>query len=232
MSAPRPGEGFPAGSPLGAAWEGTPFDPERLRAWLAERPHAGETLPLVAVAIGTESAAHTEIAAAELVLAGLILQVTEPRVDRVRLDAFVDAAARLGLDEASLRGLVEDLLGITERRLRAYAVLGLSLTARASEVKTAHRALAKRLHPDRLVHADDEARLLASRQLAEVNAARGLLLGDEGVVVEGTDDLTLDEPWFEPEDAPTVLWGEDEADHVDPDAETVVREDDRTADLL
>lgn len=52
-----------------------------------------------------------------------------------------------------------------------YDVLGVKPTASASELRTAHRQLARVLHPDRLGDASDAERRLADRRMREVNAA-------------------------------------------------------------
>jgi hypothetical protein len=143
-------------------------------------------------------------------------------VSVARLEAFVAAATRLGWDDERRAGLVVRQLGITEARVMAYGLLELSLSSTKREVKAAHRRAAKRLHPDRLVRSAPAFRAGAERQLARLNVARDLLLRDEGVVLSGGDDVTLEAPDFDPEDAPTVMWGEPE---VEEDAETVVLDD-------
>lgn len=54
-------------------------------------------------------------------------------------------------------------------RMRAERMLGVSHSANADEIREAHRRMAARLHPDR---GGSDARL------AEINAARDLLLQD------------------------------------------------------
>lgn len=192
-----------------------PLDPRQIAHWLRELG----AQPLA----GAPGAATIDPNARRVVLVGLLVQATGGPVDARRVEAFVEVGRRVGLTDDEVSAIVEEELGITLTRLQAYGVLGLPLGAGAHEIKRVHRALVKRLHPDRLVAADDEARLLASRRLGDVNAARAMLVRGDGVVVSGGDDLTLDEPSFEPEDAPTVVWGEHtRADAVDPDAETVV----------
>jgi hypothetical protein len=111
----------------------------------------------------------------------------------------------MGYDDASFDALLSHALRITERRLRAYAVLGLGLDATASEIKQAHRHLAKTFHPDRLWSEDSIAeRARATRTLARLNEARALLLRPfEEVILGGEDDVPLDEPLMESEDAET-----------------------------
>src|SRR4051812_24334552 len=50
-----------------------------------------------------------------------------------------------------------------------HEILGVALDATPGEVKRAYRALAKRLHPDRM--SDPEAALAAEERLKEINAA-------------------------------------------------------------
>src|SRR5687768_5349667 len=93
-----------------------------------------------------------------LQLEELLLQCCEPRVDEERLENLAGVADGLGFDEDELALLIRERLGITERRLRAHAVLRLSLAATPDEVKATHRKMAKALHPDRLSKVDPEAR--------------------------------------------------------------------------
>lgn len=161
---------------------------------------------------------RTDPEAAQALLSALLEQAIEPVVSVARLEAFAAAAERLGWGDEARGALVARRVGITERRLTAYGLFGLSLASTQREVKAAHRRAAKRLHPDRLVRSPVAVRAEAERHLAQLNVARDLLLGDEGVVLAGADDVTLEAPHFDPEDAPTVVWGES----VEEDAETVV----------
>jgi DnaJ-domain-containing protein 1 len=136
-----------------------------------------------------------------LVLCGLLAQATEPYVAEDRLDALKALAWQLGYDDATYASLLSYVLGITERRLRAYAVLGLGLDATPADMKQAHRQLAKTFHPDRLLLSEQAS---ATRMLARLNEARALLLRPfDEVVLSGEDDLPLDEPLDEREDAET-----------------------------
>ena len=101
----------------------------------------------------------------ELVVEGLLFLACEPRVDERRLDLLVSVATQLGIDEDALAGLVQARLGVTERRLRAYAVLKLSLDATQVEIKATQRRIAKVLHPDRLTGETPEARQRAEKLL-------------------------------------------------------------------
>jgi hypothetical protein len=57
-----------------------------------------------------------------------------------------------------------------------FAILGLPRTATADDVRAARRRLSKRLHPDALVSRDEQERLAAAAQLADVNRAVDLAL--------------------------------------------------------
>ena len=54
---------------------------------------------------------------------------------------------------------------------RAYRILGLEPGVSWDEVVLAHRRLAKRYHPDRLISADDQTRVDGEQQMIEANAA-------------------------------------------------------------
>jgi len=60
-----------------------------------------------------------------------------------------------------------------------YQVLGVSQTASLQEIRTAHRQLARVLHPDRLAEASVAERSLAERRMREVNAAWTVLSDPE-----------------------------------------------------
>lgn len=53
----------------------------------------------------------------------------------------------------------------------AYRALGLEPGASWDEVVLAHRRLAKRFHPDRLIHAEDHERAEGEQKMIEANAA-------------------------------------------------------------
>ncbi|MCB1014466.1 MAG: J domain-containing protein, partial [Acidimicrobiales bacterium] len=53
----------------------------------------------------------------------------------------------------------------------AFRTLGLEPGAPWDEVVLAHRRIAKRCHPDRLVHADDETRRRGEQEMIDANAA-------------------------------------------------------------
>ena len=53
----------------------------------------------------------------------------------------------------------------------AYLLLGLDQDASWDEIVSAHRKLAKRYHPDRLVNASPEARARGEQRMAELNVA-------------------------------------------------------------
>jgi len=53
----------------------------------------------------------------------------------------------------------------------AYRALGVEPGATWDDVVTAHRRLAKRFHPDRLISADDQTRREGEQQMIEANAA-------------------------------------------------------------
>ena len=60
-----------------------------------------------------------------------------------------------------------------------YQVLGVSQTASLQEIRTAHRQLARVLHPDRLAGSSSAERSLAERRMREVNAAWTVLSDQE-----------------------------------------------------
>lgn len=131
----------------------------------------------------------------------LDLACEEGPVDGAWLDAFEDLAARLGLPEDHADGVVCEVHGVTLRHLRSLAELGLPVGSTTSEIKLAHRDLARRWHPDRI--AIEAERRAAEERLAKINAARRVLDRAEEVVLARPDDLWLDEPDWDPEDAPT-----------------------------
>lgn len=53
----------------------------------------------------------------------------------------------------------------------AYRTLGLEPGAAWDDVVVAHRRLAKRFHPDRLISADDQTRAAGEQQMIDANAA-------------------------------------------------------------
>jgi hypothetical protein len=53
----------------------------------------------------------------------------------------------------------------------SYRALGLEVGATWDEVVLAHRTIAKRFHPDRLIHADDATRTEGEEQMRSANAA-------------------------------------------------------------
>lgn len=53
----------------------------------------------------------------------------------------------------------------------AFRTLGLEPTATWEDVVLAHRRIAKRFHPDRLIHADDDVRAEGEEQMRAANAA-------------------------------------------------------------
>lgn len=180
-----------------------PIDLEALLGWLRVRGARRLLLSYLAANLGDAAPAPPprtlRRADRELAVEGLLHQCCDPRVDPRRLDGLAQVARHLGLDDAELRALISDRLGITERRLRAYAVLGLRLDATPDELKVAHRQVAKALHPDRLARADAEARAEAGRVLAKLNAARTLLLSPrDEVALDRPDDVGLGEPELDP----------------------------------
>jgi DnaJ-domain-containing protein 1 len=176
------------------------WNTEMLLEWLAR--HGAEPL-LEQLQVGLDQLTPGQLGpeGTYLVLCGLLQQATEPTVTDDKLDALKEMSFQLGYDAATYESLLSYVLGITERRLRAYAVLGLGLDATPAEMKQAHRQLAKTFHPDRLLLSEQAS---ATRMLARLNEARALLLRPfDEVVLSGEDDLPLDEPLDEREDAET-----------------------------
>lgn len=56
-----------------------------------------------------------------------------------------------------------------------YEILGIAPNASLDQIRTAYRALAKQLHPDRLRHAAVDARRESEERLKSINAAYGIL---------------------------------------------------------
>jgi DnaJ like chaperone protein len=84
--------------------------------------------------------------------------------------AMRDAAQALGVseeDEASLRALV---FGAGDQS-HDYALLGVEETASDSDVKSAFRKLASRLHPDRVSHLGEKAVEMATVEFGQVRTA-------------------------------------------------------------
>lgn len=188
------------------------IDLPRLLAWLEERDADPAVLRYVArdlvsqerVPSVREAGAALDVNQCGLLLAGLLTQACEPRVEASRVEALEEVAWRLGFDEHELGAFLCEALRITMPRLRGYGALNLPLGASRAEVKATHRALVKVFHPDRHPLADAATQASAGRMLARLNEARTVLLHPfEAELLAGEDDLWLDEPLFEPEDAPT-----------------------------
>ncbi len=178
------------------------IDLPRLLAWLEERTAD----PAVLRSARELSSAEPDLDLQQcgLLLGGLLAQACDPRVESSRLDALEEVGSRLGFDDEEIGAFLRDTLRITMRRLRGYATLNLPLGASPSEIKATHRSLVKVFHPDRHPLADSATRDSAGRMLARLNEARAVLLRPvEDEVLEGDDDVWLDEPCFEGEDAPT-----------------------------
>jgi hypothetical protein len=56
-----------------------------------------------------------------------------------------------------------------------YVVLGVAHSATAAEIREAYLRRSKELHPDRLIHASEHERALATRAMQDVTVAYGLL---------------------------------------------------------
>ncbi|MEQ1501069.1 MAG: J domain-containing protein [Myxococcota bacterium] len=141
----------------------------------------------------------------ELLVHGLLHQVCAPKVEAVRIDALAGIAGRLGVD---LDVVVGDALRMSVTRLRAFGELGLPLDASPRRIKDTHRRLVKRFHPDRYATDPVQAES-ANKVLTRLNGARAQLTAPyEPLAPIGEDDLSLDEPWFETEDAPTQDYDE------------------------
>lgn len=187
-------------------------DHQRLSAWLAEAgAHPALRHWVDHELQGPDLGAPEDLAweDCELVLDGVLdLASGSGPVREARVDAFFAIARRLGFEQDLVASLLHDRLRITERRLRAHAVLEVPLDATASEVKQAHRRLLKRFHPDRVAPEDEPE---AQRVTSALNDARSVLLrADEEVVLDGADDVFLDDPSWDVEDAPTeIAWEED-----------------------
>lgn len=189
------------------------IDLPRLLAWLEER-HADPRVLRYAAQLHSPAPTGSsptgsgpddlDLEQSGLLLAGILNQACDPRVEAKRVDALEGVAFRLGFEDDELGSFLRQTLRITMRRLRGYATLNLPLGASKSEIKATHRALVKVFHPDRHPLADEATQLSAGRMLAQLNEARTALLRPfEDEVLEGEDDLWLDDPIFESEDAPT-----------------------------
>ena len=88
----------------------------------------------------------------------------------------VDATAQQIAARLRVAGLVVEIFAFPAERLKAYATLGLPLSASIEDVKSTHRVVAKALHPDRLQAADTEARRAAEHLLGRINHARSVLV--------------------------------------------------------
>jgi DnaJ-domain-containing protein 1 len=183
------------------------IDLPRLLAWLEERNADPAVLRYAAHDLMVAEPEHhddLDLDQCGLLLAGLLLQACDPRVEANRVDALEEVAFRLGFDDEELGSFLRQTLRITMARLRGYATLNLPLGASKAEIKSTHRALIKVFHPDRHPMADAATQVSAGRMLARLNEARATLLRPfEDEVLEGEDDVWLDEPVFEAEDAPT-----------------------------
>jgi hypothetical protein len=60
----------------------------------------------------------------------------------------------------------------------ALATLGVAPTATREQIEEAYRAIALRLHPDKVAHLDEELVALAERKFRRVQEARDVLVGD------------------------------------------------------
>lgn len=188
------------------------FDPQALLEWLIHRGASEQLLARVRD-WPLDARVKWESRDVYLVLCGLLIQVTVSSIQEDRIDALKDLALALGYREIDFEGLLSYALRITERRLRAFAVLGLGLHATAADIKVAHRQLAKTFHPDRL----REGQSSANRMLSRLNQARALLLRPtDDVLLGGEDDIWLGEPRFESEDAPTEEYTTLDEDFTEP----------------
>lgn len=215
------------------------IDVERLLAWLRREGAEPAVLAFVATELEGHCLDHPPSAGPgiplelswderALVLGGMLALACEPRVDERALDRLAAVGRALGYDDDAQAALVRDRLGITERRLRAYAVLGLPLEATRDEVKATHRAIAKAYHPDRLSAADPEARRAAEKLLGKLNHARSVLVSRDEVVLDRPDDIPLDEPVDRPDD---VVLDDPSFDRED-DEPTEIELDDSLTDQL
>jgi hypothetical protein len=178
-----------------------PFDRDRLIGWLSAQGADAELIERV------QTGAELDPDGQELVVAGLLDQVDgEERVERALLGHLEALAARWN---APIDDLVEERLGTTLARLRAYGDLELPAAAPRDRIKAEHRRLAKRFHPDRLVDADLSTKEAAGRTLAKLNAARTVLLTPPAVG-DDPDDLVLDDPVSIPE-PPRSAEGDEDA---------------------
>ena len=75
-----------------------------------------------------------------------------------------------GADAAGQRADARNLADVFVEE-SAFRTLGLEPGAAWDDVVLAHRRMAKRFHPDRLIHAEDHERAEGERKMIEVNAA-------------------------------------------------------------
>lgn len=130
---------------------------------LSENEHAWWANSRVqhAYGMGTEAPAAPEAAAPEF----------EPWTFDDVFAANVDG--EVGRDDATEAAGPSDSRDLAQVFLEesSYRVLGLEVGATWDEVVLAHRRIAKRFHPDRLIHADDATRSEGEEQMRNANAA-------------------------------------------------------------
>jgi DnaJ like chaperone protein len=96
------------------------------------------------------------------------IALADGNADAAEVNLIEQMAMAMGLSAADFQSIKAMFVKDTES---AYKILGITSSATDEEVKTAYREMAKKYHPDRVIHLGEEVRKAAEEKFRKVNEA-------------------------------------------------------------